>query len=104
MSDKVLTANHLLSGEVVFLSEGELWTPNIGEALIAESEEQESWLEKAGKRALDSQIVVEPYLIDVVHEGGRTEPVRLREQIRTLGPTVRPDLGKQAELRQADAA
>ena len=61
MSDKVLTANHLLSGEVVFLSEGELWTPNIGEALIAESEEQESWLEKAGKRALDAQIVVEPH-------------------------------------------
>ena len=104
MSDKVLTANHLLSGEVVFLAEGELWTPKIGEALVAESQDQESWLEKAGKRALDSQIVVEPYLIDVVNEGGKIEPVRLREQIRTLGPTVRPDLGKQAETPQANAA
>ena len=104
MSDKVLTANHLLSGEVVFLSEGELWTPKIGEALIAESDEEESWLEKAGQRALSSQIIVEPYLIDVVHDGGKIEPVRLREQIRTLGPTVRLDLGKQAEARQANAA
>ena len=104
MSDKVLTANHLLSGEVVFLSEGELWTPKIEEALVAENQEEENWLEKAGKRALGSQIVVEPYLIDVVHQGGEIEPVRLREQIRTLGPTVRPDLGKQAEREQADVA
>ena len=97
MSDKVLTANHLLTGEVVFLAEGELWTPKINEALVAETGEEETWLEEAGARALGAQIIVEPYLIDVVRQGGTIEPVRFRERIRTLGPTVRPDLGKQAE-------
>ena len=97
MSDKVLTANHLLSGEVVFLAEGELWTPRIAEALIGESDEEQTWLERAGQRAAGAQIVVEPYLIDVERGGAAIQPVRLRERIRTLGPTVRPDLGKQAQ-------
>jgi hypothetical protein len=104
MSDKVLTANHLLSGEVVFLAEGELWTPRISEALIAENDEEERWLEQAGARAVGAQIIVEPYLIDVTRHGGATRPVRFREKIRTLGPTVRPDLGKQAELEDIHAS
>ena len=98
MSERVLTANHLISGEAVFLAEGELWTPAIAEALIAESDGEAGWLEDAGRRAAAAQVVVEPYLIDVVRHGGAVEPVRLRERIRTLGPTIRPDLGKQAAL------
>jgi hypothetical protein len=41
--------------------------------------------------------VVDPYLIEVTREGAVPRPVRLREAIRARGPTVRPDLGKQAE-------
>lgn len=99
MSDRVLTANHLISGSVVFLSEGELWTPLIGEALIAETDDQASWLEDAGRRAASAQIIVDPYLIDIVRRGDGIVPVRLREQIRTKGPTIRPDLGYQAAVR-----
>ena len=98
MSGQVLTANHLLSGEVVYLAEGELWATKIADALVAASAEEASWLESAGLRAVAAQTVVEPYLIDVAGKDGGIEPVRFREKLRTLGPSVRPDLGKQAEL------
>lgn len=96
MSEKVLTANHLLSGEVVFLAEGELWTPDINEALVAESADDEAWFAQAGGRAVAAQTVVEPYLIDVDRRAGAVVPVRYREKLRSRGPSVRLDLGKQA--------
>jgi hypothetical protein len=40
--------------------------------------------------------VVDAYLIDVRAEAGTVRPVKLREYLRTLGPSVRTDLGKQA--------
>jgi hypothetical protein len=40
--------------------------------------------------------VVGPYLFDVRLEDGLAVPVKVREAIRAAGPTIRPDLGKQA--------
>jgi hypothetical protein len=40
---------------------------------------------------------VTPYLFDVVLDKGTVKPVREREIIRSLGPTIRTDLGKQAK-------
>ena len=97
MTRSVLTANHLLSGEAVFLTEGELWSPHIDDALAVEDSDGKAWLEAAGARSVAAQVVVEPYLIDVEAQGPSLVPVRFRERLRTLGPTVRPDLGKQAE-------
>ena len=37
------------------------------------------------------------YLFDAERRDGRIRASHIRERIRTLGPTVRPDLGKQAE-------
>ena len=51
----------------------------------------------------EARIVVDPYEIEVDTGTGSPVPVRFREKIRALGPTVRLDLGKQAR-RQASAA
>ncbi len=104
MSEKVLTANHLLSGEVVFLGEGELWSPHIQDAVIAQSTQEVDLLETVGQQSVKSQLVVEPYLIDVVRVHGFTEPLRFRERIRTAGPTTRTDLGKQSEAQIEEPA
>ncbi len=40
--------------------------------------------------------VVDAYLIEVAQEEGRLRPLKLREYLRTVGPSVRTDLGKQA--------
>ena len=41
--------------------------------------------------------MVNPYLFDVRIEDGMAVPVKEREMIRAAGPSVRGDLGKQAE-------
>ena len=51
-----------------------------------------------GTSELKANRVVDPYLVEVgINAAGVPEPLHYREKMRTLGPTVRPDLGKQAE-------
>lgn len=95
MSAKVMTANRLIDGVVVFLgSEG--WAEMIDAAEIAVDPAGAQTLEARGREAMERNEVVDANLIEVVQEDGRTRPVRLRERLRTLGPSIRPDLGKQA--------
>lgn len=95
---KILTANNLLSGEVVFLTDDGDWSPHICEAAVAETAEAIAELEAAGVIGERERTVVASYLVDVERGSNGPVPVRVREHIRTLGPTVRTDLGKQAEL------
>ena len=44
--------------------------------------------------------VVDPYLVDVeIAADGRSRPRHYREALRALGPSMRPDLGKQADFQ-----
>jgi hypothetical protein len=86
---KVITANDLGDGLVVFLAPDGGWTHDIAESrLLADGAE----LEEASAYARaqhDARVVVEPYPIDVKLVDGRPEPVRLREKIRAdRGPTI----------------
>ena len=94
---QVLTANLLRDGLVVFMTDGAAWSPWIEDAAIVTSKEAALELEGKGNIAAKSNIVVGPYLIDVVDDNGRPRAALIREHLRTLGPTVRRDLGKQAE-------
>jgi hypothetical protein len=96
MTASVMTANRLADGEVVFLATRG-WVEEIDRATLAVSEEQTKALEALGKQAVAVNEVVDAYLVEVVNEeGGRVRPLKLREYLRTLGPSVRTDLGKQA--------
>ena len=91
MTYKVLTANRLADGLVVYLcSEG--WTDRVVEARKAHDDDAIAALENAGRTAVGRNEVADAWLIDV-DDGGI---VRWRERIRAAGPTVRPDLGTQA--------
>lgn len=95
---QVLTANLLKGGNVVFLAGDGTWTSDIGQADIAETAEAATGLEKLGAFSTENNIIVDPYLIEVAIEAdGRVRPVKYREFLRTQGPTVRRDLGYQAE-------
>ena len=92
----ILLANDLLDGEVVFWT-GQAWSDRPSEALIARDETTAIQLEAAAAQALAQNKVVDAYLVDVALDGkGRAVPRHYREKIKTEGPSVRRDLGKQA--------
>lgn len=94
---KIITANHLVVGDVVFLAE-DGWTPVVDRAVVADDDAALQQLLARAAEAEEANIVVGPYAVDVRREGGRIVPLHYREAMRTRGPTVRPDLGHQAEL------
>lgn len=96
MTSRVATANRLADGEVVFLAPDASWSVNISDARIAESEVEAKALESVAQAAGADHLVIEPYLIDVKLTITGVRALKYREHLRTLGPTVRLDLGKQA--------
>ena len=88
---KVMTANRLNDGAVVYLANGGAWTEHIADARIAATEAEERTLERhaaADERAL---LVVETYLFDVAPTPDGPAPLSQRERIRASGPTVGTD-------------
>lgn len=96
MTFKILTANRLDAGLVVYLGETG-WSADIDAALRAHTDDSAAALDYRGKRAAAQNEVADPYLIDLDDE--HETPVRWRESIRAQGPTVRRDLGYQADGR-----
>ncbi|MDE1146692.1 MAG: DUF2849 domain-containing protein [Azospirillaceae bacterium] len=86
---KVVTANRLQDGAVVWLDRAGVWSTNVAEAEVhAEATGTEAALAVARASAA-RQEVVEPYAIDVVvTEGAAPQPVKVREQIRAAGPSI----------------
>jgi len=92
---RIVTANHLAAGDVVFLGENG-WTPHVNRALVAEDEAALAALERRAAQAEAANIVTGAYAVEVRCEGPRIVPLHYREVMRARGPTVRPDLGHQA--------
>jgi hypothetical protein len=101
---KVLTANRLIDGEVVWYGTDEAWIELIDGARIARDKAGEEMLQAIGKAALAANLVVDADLIDVELQAGRIVPTRLRERIRAAGPTNHRHHGKQARPDFAPAA
>jgi len=68
----------------------------IDEAALALEPEAKAALEARGHEAEANNTVTGVYLFDAERVDGRIRASHIRERIRTLGPTVRVDLGKQA--------
>lgn len=93
---KVVTANDLLEGDVVYLAHDRSWTRSHGEAmLIADPGEASALLELAQGQA---DMVVGPYLADAAPGESGPEPSHFKEVFRSRGPSNYPH-GKQADTR-----
>ena len=93
---QVLTANRLLEGDAVFWTHSG-WNTLIGPAQIARTAEEADSLHAIAQLEVQACRVVEPYLIDIVQQNESITPLHYRERMRTAGPTVRRDLGKQSQ-------
>lgn len=97
----ILVANDLLDGDVVFRTAKGTWSLDPADALVGQDDATAEALEGEAQAAVARCEVIDAYLVDVeLGPGGRPVPRHYRERIKTLGPSHRPDLGKQAELRK----
>lgn len=104
MTVRMVTANALRGGSVVYLRGDGTWSPRLEEgATVSDDADAESLMATAAGAVVDRQ-VVEPYLIELALTGDALVPVRTREVIRSQGPTVRTDLGIQASHGATRAA
>ena len=85
---KILTANRLSDGLVVFLSAENVWTRDIDRAVLAQEEGAQSALANRGAEYEANNQVTGAYLVDAERENGSITPVHIRERIRLSGPTI----------------
>ena len=92
---KVVTANALLEGDVVYLAADDRWTRDLSAAEVLTDEAvAELRLIDASTRADE---VVGVYLADVAPGPSGPEPVHFREDFRRTGPSNYPH-GKQEHV------
>jgi hypothetical protein len=94
---QVVIANRLRDGIVVFLGADRRWVDRVEGIRPAMSAEEAEKLLDMALQAERNQEVVGPILADVAQRDGAWLPTKRREAIRAKGPTIRTDLGKQAE-------
>jgi hypothetical protein len=78
----VVTANHLRSGAVVYLTEGGRWADALDHASVASTPDELERLEALALAAVERNEVTSVYAFDVRVVGGRPEPQSVRERIR----------------------
>lgn len=101
---QLITANRLRDGIAVFMTRSGEWSEVIDDAVLAQEPQAAAALEARAKDDEKKTIVTGAYLIDAERIGGRVRAAHIRERMRASGPTVRLDLGKQAEGKGAGFA
>ncbi len=91
---KVVTANHLLAGDVIYLT-ATGWTRDLAQAEVLTDEADADLRLIEASQQVDE--VVGAYLADVVVENGIPTPTHFREEFRATGPSNYAH-GKQVEL------
>lgn len=92
---KVVTANRLREGDVVYFTAANDWSLFHHEAELLEDEETAA--ARLAVAAKDYLIVVGPYLADAKPGAQGPEPTHFREAFRTRGPS-NYNHGKQADF------
>ena len=90
---KLLTGNDLATGDVVWWT-GRDWSRHIEDAVDVGTSGEATLRAEEGARRVNV-----PYLIDAEATEQGPRPAHIKDRIRALGPTVRPDL----TLKPADA-
>lgn len=85
---RMIIANRLTDGRVVFLSDPGGWVDDIEDGLLVDSGQDAEHRLQTAHRAVDANVVVDPYVIDVLADNGQRRPALVRERIRAFGPSV----------------
>jgi len=83
---KLLTGNDLPSGDVVWWT-GQGWSRHVEDAVDVGDQGEAILRAEEGARRVNV-----PYVIDATLTAEGPRPAHIKDRIRALGPTVRPDL------------
>ncbi|MCF6344355.1 MAG: DUF2849 domain-containing protein [Devosiaceae bacterium] len=84
--EKIVTANALLQGDVIYFTKQNVWSRNHQDAIIAHTIEQANELLEKAEQQQD--IIVGAYLADVFLDEAKTaSPLHFREIFRSKGPS-----------------
>jgi hypothetical protein len=83
---KILTGNDLPTGDVVWWT-GEGWSRHVEDAADVDEHGEAIAAEETGARRVNAA-----YVIDATETPEGPRPAHIKDRIRALGPTVRPDL------------
>ena len=94
---KVVTASHLLEGDVIYLTVADGWSRDLADAeVITDEAHAQLRLLEAEQQA---DIVVGAYLADMQPDANGPQPTHFREDFRRTGPSNYPH-GKQETRTQ----
>jgi len=83
---KILTGNDLATGDVTWWT-GEGWSRHVEDAVDVGGQGEAIAHAEEGARRVNG-----PYVIDATATPEGPRPAHIKDRIRALGPTVRPDL------------
>ena len=84
---KILTGNDLQTGAVVWW-DGEGWSLHVDDAVDVGDRADEILGREEAERRVNASYAIEATRED----GGGVRPAHIKDRVRALGPTVRPDL------------
>ncbi|HJP38936.1 MAG: DUF2849 domain-containing protein [Gammaproteobacteria bacterium] len=88
---KILIANRLSDGLVVFYAADGSWVESITDGQLSYDDATADHLLAAGLADERDNQIIDPCLIEVTENDGKLIPVDLREVIRAHGPTIAID-------------
>jgi hypothetical protein len=85
---RVISANRLRDGTVVYLSAHGSWVTHFEEAALLTSEEACEAGQAQAHASLAANAIVDPLLVDVVEDAEGRRATTLRNAIRAAGPSI----------------
>ena len=92
---QMLTASRLEDGEAVWWTKMG-WVEQLAEGELLLDEPSADAALKSAEADAKANLVVNPYLFEVRANAGAIKPVKEKEIIRSAGPSIHGNLGKQA--------
>ncbi len=95
---EIVLANRLTDGVVIYLGRSGGWTESLKDAAVTHDGASRAELEVNAEAGQNSQQIAGWEFVEVVLENDGPRIVKNKQFIQSQGPTVRRDLGKQADL------
>ena len=92
---KMIIANRLLDGRVVFLCRDGGWSAVAADAAVGEDDDTVTGLEALAQKSAAANEVLSVETIEATTKDGKPFPAHMKFAMQATGPSVRTDLGYQ---------